>query len=160
MLPHSAKATWYGLWPPKGTPKNIIARLNAAVTDALADPMMRARLADLGPGFDAWAGPALITNPGTSRWLHGILRRMAWSPPTGISCVPPHPTAGVPEAVSSVSSEPPSVLGHRKMALATVAAPALRQSTARLLFTARSWGPSATLKNYSMISIVCKGGGI
>jgi tripartite-type tricarboxylate transporter receptor subunit TctC len=38
---------WHGLWLPKGTPKNIIARLNAAVTAALADPMMRARLADL-----------------------------------------------------------------------------------------------------------------
>ena len=38
---------WQGLWVPKATPKNIIARLNAAVTDALADPMMRARLADL-----------------------------------------------------------------------------------------------------------------
>jgi tripartite-type tricarboxylate transporter receptor subunit TctC len=38
---------WTGLWLPKGTPKNIIARLNAAVTDILADPMMRARLADL-----------------------------------------------------------------------------------------------------------------
>src|SRR6516162_4190114 len=38
---------WHGLWLPKGAPKNIIARLNAAVTDALADPMVRARLADL-----------------------------------------------------------------------------------------------------------------
>jgi tripartite-type tricarboxylate transporter receptor subunit TctC len=38
---------WYGLWLPKGTPKNIIARLNAAVIDALADPKVRARLADL-----------------------------------------------------------------------------------------------------------------
>jgi tripartite-type tricarboxylate transporter receptor subunit TctC len=36
---------WHGLWLPKGTPKNIIARLNAAVIAALAD--MRARLADL-----------------------------------------------------------------------------------------------------------------
>ena len=31
----------------QGAPRNIIARLNAAVTDALTDPMMRARLADL-----------------------------------------------------------------------------------------------------------------
>jgi tripartite-type tricarboxylate transporter receptor subunit TctC len=38
---------WHGLWLPKGTPKNIIARLNAAVTAALADPVVRARLADL-----------------------------------------------------------------------------------------------------------------
>jgi tripartite-type tricarboxylate transporter receptor subunit TctC len=38
---------WHGLWLPKGTPKNIIARLNATVVEALADPMVRARLADL-----------------------------------------------------------------------------------------------------------------
>jgi tripartite-type tricarboxylate transporter receptor subunit TctC len=29
---------WHGLWAPKGTPQNIIARLNAAVMSALADP--------------------------------------------------------------------------------------------------------------------------
>jgi tripartite-type tricarboxylate transporter receptor subunit TctC len=38
---------WHGLWLPKGTPKNIIAKLNAAVRDALADPAVSARLADL-----------------------------------------------------------------------------------------------------------------
>jgi len=38
---------WHGLWLPKGAPKNIIARLNAAAIDALADPKVRARLADL-----------------------------------------------------------------------------------------------------------------
>jgi tripartite-type tricarboxylate transporter receptor subunit TctC len=46
-LPGFDISQWNGLWLPKGTPKNIIARLNAAVTAALADPMMRARLADL-----------------------------------------------------------------------------------------------------------------
>jgi tripartite-type tricarboxylate transporter receptor subunit TctC len=46
-LPGFDVSAWYGLWLPKGTPKNIIAILNAAVTDALADPKMRARLADL-----------------------------------------------------------------------------------------------------------------
>lgn len=39
---------WYGLWAPKGTPKDIIARLNAAVREALADPAVRKRLLDLG----------------------------------------------------------------------------------------------------------------
>ena len=38
---------WHGLWLPKGAPKNILAKLNAAVTAALADPKMQARLADL-----------------------------------------------------------------------------------------------------------------
>jgi tripartite-type tricarboxylate transporter receptor subunit TctC len=39
---------WHGFWLPKGTPKNIVAKLNGAVMDALADPTVRARLADLG----------------------------------------------------------------------------------------------------------------
>jgi tripartite-type tricarboxylate transporter receptor subunit TctC len=39
---------WFGLWAPKGTPNDIIAKLNAAVVDALADPSMRQRLTDLG----------------------------------------------------------------------------------------------------------------
>ena len=39
---------WNGLWVPKATPKEIIARLNAAVVDALADPTVRQRLTELG----------------------------------------------------------------------------------------------------------------
>ena len=39
---------WHGLWAPKGTPKEIIATLNAAVVDALADPGVRQRLTELG----------------------------------------------------------------------------------------------------------------
>ena len=39
---------WHGLWVPKGTPKNAIARLNSAVRSALADPAVRQRFADQG----------------------------------------------------------------------------------------------------------------
>jgi tripartite-type tricarboxylate transporter receptor subunit TctC len=39
---------WHALWMPKGTPKDIIAKLNGAVVDALADATVRQRLADLG----------------------------------------------------------------------------------------------------------------
>jgi len=39
---------WYGLWAPKSTSTDIIARLNAAVREALADPGVRKRLSDLG----------------------------------------------------------------------------------------------------------------
>ena len=39
---------WHGLWVPKRTPPTIITKLNSAVVDALADPGVRARLADLG----------------------------------------------------------------------------------------------------------------
>jgi tripartite-type tricarboxylate transporter receptor subunit TctC len=46
-LPGFNISVWHGLWLPKGTPKNIIAKVNGAVMDALADPTVRARLADL-----------------------------------------------------------------------------------------------------------------
>ena len=39
---------WHGLWVPKGTPKDVIAKLNAAVVDTFADPTVRKRLTDLG----------------------------------------------------------------------------------------------------------------
>jgi tripartite-type tricarboxylate transporter receptor subunit TctC len=39
---------WHALWAPKGTPKPIIAKLNAAVQAGLADEQTRKRLLDLG----------------------------------------------------------------------------------------------------------------
>jgi tripartite-type tricarboxylate transporter receptor subunit TctC len=41
-------SAWYGLFAPRGTPKDIIGKLNAAAVAALADPVVRSRLADLG----------------------------------------------------------------------------------------------------------------
>jgi tripartite-type tricarboxylate transporter receptor subunit TctC len=38
----------FGLFAPKGTPKDIIAKLNAAAMETLADPAVRSRLVDLG----------------------------------------------------------------------------------------------------------------
>jgi len=46
-LPGFYFSFWHALWAPKGTPKPIIAKLSAAVMDALADPQTRKRLADL-----------------------------------------------------------------------------------------------------------------
>jgi len=47
-LPGFYVSVWHGMWAPKGTPKEIIAKLNAAVADALADPTVRKRLAEIG----------------------------------------------------------------------------------------------------------------
>jgi tripartite-type tricarboxylate transporter receptor subunit TctC len=41
-------ATWRGVWAPKGTPADVIARLNRAVMAALDDPDVQRRAADLG----------------------------------------------------------------------------------------------------------------
>jgi tripartite-type tricarboxylate transporter receptor subunit TctC len=39
---------WFGFFAPKGTPKDIIAKLNDAMVQALADPATKARFAELG----------------------------------------------------------------------------------------------------------------
>jgi tripartite-type tricarboxylate transporter receptor subunit TctC len=52
-LPGFYMSVWHGLWAPKGTPKDVIARLNAAVVDALGDATVRARLTDLGQELPA-----------------------------------------------------------------------------------------------------------
>lgn len=39
---------WFGFWAPKGTPKDIIAKLNAASVEALADPAIQKRFTELG----------------------------------------------------------------------------------------------------------------
>jgi tripartite-type tricarboxylate transporter receptor subunit TctC len=36
---------WHGLWAPRGTPKDVIATLHAAVLETLADPSVRQRFA-------------------------------------------------------------------------------------------------------------------
>jgi tripartite-type tricarboxylate transporter receptor subunit TctC len=47
-LPDFYIAVWHGLWAPKGTPKEVIDKLTAAVRDALADPTVQKRLVELG----------------------------------------------------------------------------------------------------------------
>ena len=47
-LPGFHMTLWSGLWVPKGTPKEIVARLNAAAVDALNDPGVRKQLDNLG----------------------------------------------------------------------------------------------------------------
>jgi hypothetical protein len=47
-LPTLTYSSWYGLAAPKGTPGEIIGKLNAAAVEALADPVVRSRLAELG----------------------------------------------------------------------------------------------------------------
>jgi tripartite-type tricarboxylate transporter receptor subunit TctC len=47
-LPEFYTTVWNAMWAPKGTPKNIIAKLNVAVVGGLSDSAIRQRLADLG----------------------------------------------------------------------------------------------------------------
>ncbi len=47
-LPGLYMSVWYGLWVPRGTPADIVAKLNAAAIDAMADAGVRERMATLG----------------------------------------------------------------------------------------------------------------
>jgi tripartite-type tricarboxylate transporter receptor subunit TctC len=47
-LPGFHMTLWSALWAPKGTPKDVIARLNTAAVTAMADPAVQKRLNDLG----------------------------------------------------------------------------------------------------------------
>ncbi len=56
---------WHGLWAPKGTSPEIIAKLNAAVVTAFADPALQKRFAEMGhdiPARDQLTPEALSTH--------------------------------------------------------------------------------------------------
>jgi tripartite-type tricarboxylate transporter receptor subunit TctC len=48
FLPGYEASDWYGICAPRGTPAEIIGKLNAEINAGLADPKLKARLADLG----------------------------------------------------------------------------------------------------------------
>jgi tripartite-type tricarboxylate transporter receptor subunit TctC len=47
-VPGYEASAWFGMGAPKGTPPEVIARLNKEVNAVLADPKAKARLADMG----------------------------------------------------------------------------------------------------------------
>jgi tripartite-type tricarboxylate transporter receptor subunit TctC len=47
-LPGFHVQLWSGMWMPKGTPKDVVAKLNASLRDALTDAAVLKRFADLG----------------------------------------------------------------------------------------------------------------
>jgi len=52
-LPGFYMSVWHAFWVPKGTPREAIQKLNAAMREALADPAVRKRLEDLGQEIPA-----------------------------------------------------------------------------------------------------------
>jgi tripartite-type tricarboxylate transporter receptor subunit TctC len=52
-LPGFYMAVWHGIWVAKGTPPAVIAKLNAAIVETLADPAVQKRLSDLGQEIPA-----------------------------------------------------------------------------------------------------------
>jgi tripartite-type tricarboxylate transporter receptor subunit TctC len=47
-VPELQMSVWSAFWVPRGTPRDVIAKLNAAAVEAMADPAVRSRLGDLG----------------------------------------------------------------------------------------------------------------
>ena len=69
-VPGYEATAWFGVGMPKGTPREAIDRMNAAVNKALADPKMRDRLAQLGgapiPGTPEDFGRVIVAE--TEKW--------------------------------------------------------------------------------------------
>lgn len=47
-LPGFYMSVWHAIWVPRGTPREVVDRLNGAVREALADPAVRKRFAEIG----------------------------------------------------------------------------------------------------------------
>jgi tripartite-type tricarboxylate transporter receptor subunit TctC len=48
FLPGYESSQWYGVGAPKNTPVEIVEKLSKEINEALADPKMKSRFADLG----------------------------------------------------------------------------------------------------------------
>jgi tripartite-type tricarboxylate transporter receptor subunit TctC len=66
---------WHGIYAPKGTPKPIIDRVNAAVRTALKDPEVAKRMADLGAEI---AVDSKLSPEGLQTWLKSEIDK--WGP--------------------------------------------------------------------------------
>jgi tripartite-type tricarboxylate transporter receptor subunit TctC len=70
FVPGYEATGWFGIGVPRGTPAEIIDKLNAQINAALADPKIKARLADLGgnvlPGSPADFGKRIAED--TEKW--------------------------------------------------------------------------------------------
>ena len=69
-VPGFAVTGWLGIGAPKGTPAEIVERLNQEVNLALADPAVKARMADLGsePLFGSVSDFAELIANETEKW--------------------------------------------------------------------------------------------
>ena len=69
-VPGYEASAWFGIGVPKGTPVEIIEKINKIVNEGLADPKMKARLAELGgtpmPGTPADFGAIIASE--TEKW--------------------------------------------------------------------------------------------
>jgi tripartite-type tricarboxylate transporter receptor subunit TctC len=65
---------WHGLWAPKGVPEDVVAKLNVAVKQSLADPVVQQKLAAVGqeivpPGRQTPPGLAAFQQAEAEKWF-------------------------------------------------------------------------------------------
>ena len=53
FVPRYESTAWFGIVAPKGTPAEIVTRLNREINAGLADPALRSKIANLGGGIAA-----------------------------------------------------------------------------------------------------------
>ncbi len=74
-MPGYEATAWFGIGMPRGTPREIIEKVNAEVNRMLADPKMRERLAELGgapiPGTPADFGRVIQAE--TDKWAKVVI---------------------------------------------------------------------------------------
>ena len=74
FVPGYEASTWYGVGAPKATPAEIVEKLNKEINAGLADPKIKARLADLGgtalPGSPSDFGKHIAEE--TEKWAKVI----------------------------------------------------------------------------------------
>ena len=73
-LPGYDTSTWGGILAPKGTPKDVITKLNVGINKALTDPEASKKLADVGISFPVvsrkcWANTSKLKQSGGLRSL-------------------------------------------------------------------------------------------
>jgi tripartite-type tricarboxylate transporter receptor subunit TctC len=70
FVPGYQSSTWWGVVAPKGTADQVVARLNAEINAALADPKIAARLTDLGAAPEPIAPSAfgMLLASETEKW--------------------------------------------------------------------------------------------
>ena len=69
-VPSYQVATWYGLWAPKGTPKDVIDRMTAEIAKAMATPEIKEAWTGLGSEIPTLTGAAFgsFVDRETKRW--------------------------------------------------------------------------------------------
>ena len=77
VLPGFESNTWFGLYGPRGLPADIVARINTAANEALADPEVRDKLSRLGiaPTASTPAQLASMVAQDAAKWKKIIIER-------------------------------------------------------------------------------------